>query len=134
MEWKIGEPPSQFDKVCILLNNPTPSRSSYLRAEGFRTSVEEYEFFYETKSAYGFECPDETVRYVEAVNYHWECLAIIRREFSLTDREIAAHAFTIARSVNCTDKDFASVFSESILIEIEDFMEKYRRRKHGILR
>ena len=114
-------------KMRIILNNPKPSQSSYLKPDGFASPAEEYAFFYESRSPYGFECPDGTVRIVQAINYYWECLGIIRHDLGITDAQIAAQAFSMARSIDCNDETFDKVFAESVLIEIEDQMEVCRR-------
>jgi len=126
MDKKYGEAPDQLTKLRILVNNPNASGASFLKPEGFKSSAKEYVFFYETKSPYGFKCPDGQIRIVEAINYYWECLGIINKSLGVTDIEIAESALTLANTIDCTDGSFDKVFKDSILLEIEDKMEIFR--------
>lgn len=129
MKAEYGRAPDQVVKMRILMNNQNPSKSSFLKPNGFKSSAEEYTYFYETVSPYAFQCPDGEVRVIDAINYYWECLSIIESSLGVTDKELANSAFSLVNSIQNCDDTFDHVFGETILIEIEDYMEIHRSSK-----
>lgn len=126
MKTRYGQPYHAVHRIDYLGRNRKPLNCWYLAPNGFGSVEAEYEFMFQTVGPRTFVTPDGQMRTLRAANINWEILTRLENECGVSSRDLASQAFTIARSIECHDRDFDQNLLEALIILIWDKDEERR--------
>lgn len=126
MKTRYGQPYHAIHRIDYLARNAKPLNCWYLAPSGFGTVEAEYDFMFQTVGSRTFFTPDGQMRTLRAANINWEILTRLENECGVNPRGLAAEAYSIAKGIECHDRDFDQNFLEALIILIWDKDEERR--------